>query len=287
MADKIVNLAASVKQRLLNIARAQGQVFDVVLVRFALERLLYRLSISDYRDRFILKGGMLVTMWVEDDNRVTRDCDFLGHGDSSEEGLKKAFAEIMALDGGDGLSFDAERLSVTAIREDMEYGGTRLRTVAYLERTRIPVTLDIAFGDALADTPRELSYPTLLDMEAPRIRTYPPATVIAEKFQAMVALGIANGRMKDYYDLWAIPKTVAISDAELDAAIAATFARRETPIPTERPPGLSADFTGDETKRRQWRAYADSIELKSVSLEEIVEAIWALVGPCCERLAAR
>jgi predicted nucleotidyltransferase component of viral defense system len=287
MADKIVNLAASVKQRLLNIARAQGQLFDVVLIRFALERLLYRLSISDYRDRFILKGGMLVTMWVEDDNRVTRDCDFLGHGDSSEEGLKKAFAAIMALEGADGLSFDADRISVTAIREDMEYGGTRLRTVAYLERTRIPVTLDIAFGDALADTPRELSYPTLLDMEAPRIRTYPPATVIAEKFQAMVALGIANSRMKDYYDLWAIPKTVAISDAELDAAIAATFARRETPIPTERPPGLSADFTGDETKRRQWRAYADSIELSSVSIEEIIEAIWALVGPCCERLAAR
>ena len=287
MADKPANLAASVKQRLLNIARAQGQVFDVVLVRFALERLLYRLSISEYRDRFILKGGMLVTLWVEDDNRVTRDCDFLGHGDSSEEGLKKTFAEIMALDGEHGLVFDRDRLSVTAIREDMEYGGTRLKTIAYLERTRIPVTLDIAFGDALAETPRELSYPTLLDMEAPTIRTYPPATVIAEKFQAMVALGVANGRMKDYYDLWALPRTLDIGNDELDAAIDATFTRRETQVPIQRPPGLSAEFTGDATKQRQWRAYAESIELASVSLEEIVEAIWALVGPSCERLSAR
>lgn len=287
MADKPVNLAASVKQRLLNIARARGQVFDVVLVRFALERLLYRLSISEYRDRFILKGGMLVTLWVSDDNRVTRDCDFLGHGDSSEEGLKKAFAEIMALDGDDGLVFDRDRLSVAAIREDMEYGGTRLRTAAFLERTRIPVTLDIAFGDALAATPREVSYPTLLDMDAPKIRTYPPATVIAEKFQAMVALGLANSRMKDYYDLWAIQRTVEIKADELDPAIGATFSRRDTPIPTDRPPGLSAEFTSDVTKQRQWRAYAESIELASVSLEEMVDAIWALVGPSCQRLTTR
>lgn len=287
MAKTPVNLAASVKQRLLNIARAQGQVFDVVLVRFALERLLYRLSVSEYHDRFILKGGMLVTLWVEDKNRVTRDCDFLGHGDSSAEGLRKAFTGIMALDGDDGLTFDAEKLTVTAIRDDMEYGGTRIRTIAYLERTRIPVTLDIAFGDALADTPREVSYPTLLDMDAPKIRTYPPATVVAEKFQAMVALGVANSRMKDYYDLWAIPRTVEISGDELDAAIGATFARRETPIPAGRPPGLSAEFSGDETKQRQWRAYAESIELTSVSLEEIVEAVWALVGPSCDRLAGR
>jgi Nucleotidyl transferase AbiEii toxin, Type IV TA system len=193
----------------------------------------------------------------------------------------------MALDGEDGLSFDVDRLSVTPIRDDMEYGGTRLRTTAYLERTRIPATLDIAFGDALADTPRELSYPTLLDMQPPNIHTYSPATVIAEKFQAMVALGIANGRMKDYYDLWAIPKTVKISGDELDAAIGATFARRETPIPAERPAGLSAEFTGDETKQRQWRAYAESIKLASISLEEIVEAVWALVEPSCERLTAR
>jgi len=286
MARAPTNVAASVRQRLLNIARAQGQLFDVVLVRFALERLLWRLSVSGHRDRFILKGGLLVTMWVEDEKRVTRDADFLGRGVAGEDSLKAAFTEIMAIPGDDGILFDTGSLTVTAIREDMEYGGTRLRTTAYLERTRIPVTLDIAFGDALADAPQDLTYPTLLDMDAPEIRAYPPATVLAEKFQAMVALGIANSRMKDYYDLWALPSTIAIVADELDAAIAATFARRKTAIPKDRPPGLSAEFAQDETKQRQWRAYAASIDLERVSLDEIVEAIWALVGPACARLAA-
>ncbi|MDB5709806.1 MAG: hypothetical protein JWL96_1876, partial [Sphingomonas bacterium] len=206
MAREPVNRAASVKDRLLNLARREHRVFDIVLVRYALERLLYRLSISNHRDRFILKGGMLVTIWLQHDNRETRDADFLGHGDTSDEGLKAAFAEIMAIPNDDGLQFDIGGLTATAIREEMEYGGVRLRTTAYLERTRIPVTIDIGFGDALAEAPRPLGYPTLLDMESPQIRSYPPAAVVAEKFQAMVALGIANGRMKDYYDLWAVPK---------------------------------------------------------------------------------
>jgi predicted nucleotidyltransferase component of viral defense system len=284
MAKQPTNIAASVRQRLLNIARAQRQLYDVILVRFALERLLYRLSISSHRDRFILKGGLLVTTLVGDEKRVTRDADFLGHGDASEEGLKTAFAEIMSIAGDDGIDFDVKSLSVTPIREEMEYGGARLRATAYLERTRIPVTLDVAFGDALAEGPQDLSYPTLLEMEAPNIRAYPIATVIAEKFHAMVALGIANSRMKDYYDIWAIPKAMPIPADELDAAIRATFERRKTGVPSDRPPGLSAEFVEDETKRRQWRAYAASIELEGVSLDEVVKAIWTLVGPSCARL---
>ena len=284
MAKQPGNIAASVRQRLLNIARAQGQLFDVILVRFALERLLFRLSVSSHRDQFILKGGLLVTMLVGDEERVTRDADFLGRGDASEEGLKTAFAEIMSITGDDGIVFDVESLTVTPIREEMEYGGTRLRATAYLERTRIPVTLDIAFGDALAEGPQDLSYPTLLEMAAPNIRAYPIATVIAEKFQAMVALGIANSRMKDYYDIWAIPKAIPIPADELDAAIGATFERRKTEVPSARPPGLSAEFIQDETKRRQWRAYAASIELEGVSLDEVVEAIWTSVGPSCAQL---
>lgn len=287
MAKEPVNIVASVKQRLLNLARAEGQLFDVLLVRFALERLLYRLANSKHRDRFILKGGMLVTLWLEEDNRTTRDIDFLGRGDANGESLKAAFAEIMSIECDDGLKFDIDKLSVTTIREEMEYGGTRLQTVAYLERTRIPITVDIAFGDALADGPTEVAYPSLLDMEAPKVRTYPPATVIAEKFQAMVALGRANSRMKDYYDLWAIPKTLTIDERELDDAIAATFARRRTAIPSERPDGLSAAFAGDELKQRQWRAYARSLELDGVSFDEVVEAVWALVAPSCGRLLTR
>jgi predicted nucleotidyltransferase component of viral defense system len=284
MAKPATNIAASVKQRLLNKARAEGQVFDVILIRFALERLLYRLANSKHRERFILKGGMLVTLWLKEDNRTTRDLDFLGHGDSNEAGLKATFAEIMAIESDDGLKFDIDNLSVTPIRDEMEYGGTRLRTTAFLEKTKIPITLDIAFGDALAADPREFSFTSLLDMEAPKVRAYPPATVIAEKFQAMVALGLANSRMKDYYDLWAIPKTLPIGGQELDDAIAATFTRRKTEIPSKRSAGLSPEFAGDELKRRQWRAYAASIDLDRVALHTVTNAIWDLVGPSCKRL---
>ncbi|MES2176116.1 MAG: nucleotidyl transferase AbiEii/AbiGii toxin family protein [Pseudomonadota bacterium] len=159
-------MAKSVKDRLLNIARQEGRVFDVL--RFALERLLYRLSVSEHRDRFVLKGGMLVTVWVEDDNRVTRDADFLGHGDPDPERLAADFREIMAIESEDGLVFDLDALAATAIREDMEYGGTRLKTAAYIEKTRIPVTIDIGFGDAMADATQQLDYPTLLDLPAPQ-----------------------------------------------------------------------------------------------------------------------
>lgn len=281
------NMAKSVKDRLLNIARKEGRAFDVLLVRFALERLLYRLSFSAHRDRFVLKGGMLVTIWVADDNRVTRDADFLGHGDSDPDCLVADFREIMAIESDDGLAFDIDALAATVIREEMEYGGVRLKTAAYLEKTRIPVTIDIGFGDAMADGAQRLDYPTLLDFPVPQVRSYPPATVIAEKFQAMVALGVLNGRMKDYYDLWAIPRAIDISDDDLDAAIRATFERRRTPIPNDRPPGLSVEMTGDEGKQRQWRAYAASLELDNVSLESIVEAVWELVGPSCARIVAQ
>lgn len=286
MAKTPTNMAKSVKDRLLNIARQEGRVFDVLLVRFALERLLYRLSVSEHRDRFVLKGGMLVTVWVEDDNRVTRDADFLGHGDPDPERLAADFREIMAIESDDGLVFDLDALAATAIREEMEYGGTRLKTSAYLEKTRIPVTIDIGFGDAMADATQQLDYPTLLDLPAPNVRAYPPATVIAEKFQAMVALGVLNGRMKDYYDLWAIPRALEIDADDLDAAIAATFERRQTAIPTERPPGLSAEMVDDEVKQRQWRAYAASVELENVSLESIIDKVWGLVGPSCARIVA-
>ena len=280
------NQAASIKQRLLNLARKEGRVYEVVLVRYALERLLYRLSISDHGDRFILKGGMLVTLWIEGGNRETRDADFLGFGDASTDNLKATFAEVMAMTADDGLVFDIETLTATTIREDMEYEGVRLRTTAFLEKSRIPVTIDIGFGDAIAAGAQPFAYPSLLGMETPRIRTYPPATVVAEKFQAMVALGVANGRMKDYFDLWAIARAVPVSDGELDAAIRATFERRRTAVPSEQPPGLSKALSADEVKQRQWRAYAQSIDVPDLSLEEVVDAAWALVGPACSRIVS-
>lgn len=284
MADAPKNLAASVKQRLLNKARQEGRAFDILLVRFALERLLFRLSMSAHRESYILKGGMLVTQWLEHDNRETRDADFLGFGEADAEAIKAIFAEIMTIAGDDGLEFDTDALAASAIREEMEYGGVRLRTTAYLERTRIPVTLDIGFGDALADASQTIEYPSLLDMARPSIRAYPPAAVIAEKFQAVVALGLANGRMKDFYDLWAIPKAMLIDDHRLDAAIAATFERRATPVPGDRPVGLSETMAQDADAQRRWRAYVDSLGLPALDFAAVTDDIWELLAPSCARL---
>jgi predicted nucleotidyltransferase component of viral defense system len=284
MVNEPNNSPASVRQRLLNIAREEGRVFDVVLVTYSLERLMYRLSISKYRDMFVLKGGMLVTLWIGDENRVTRDADFLGFGDASGDKLISVFAQILSTSADDGLVYDVERLTAEAIREEQQYGGVRLKTIANLGKTRIPIVVDVAFGDAMTITDYTIEYPTLLDMPAANVRAYRPANVVAEKFHAIVALGLVNSRMKDYYDLWAILNSQAMERDELAEAIGATFDRRKTAVPTETPAGLAANFSKDTQKLRQWSAYASSIELKGVSLEAVTEFVWTVLGPVCEQL---
>jgi len=283
MADQPKNIAASVRARLLNLARAERQAFDVVLVAFGLERFIYRLSVSAHRDRFVLKGGMLVTLWTKDRGRFTRDIDFLSFGAEDEATLKKTIAEILTIDAGDGLVFDGASLTAAPIREDQVYGGMRLKTVAYLEKTRIPITIDVGFGDALGNPDYILDYGSLLDFPSASVRAYSPETVIAEKFQAVVALGIINGRMKDFYDLWALPKAVDIDLDDLQASIEKTFERRQTQVPKERPPGLSQEFATDATKSAQWRAYSEATEIEGISFAEIVDDIWTTLEPICGR----
>ncbi len=217
---------------------------------------------------------MLVTLWTTDPGRFTRDIDFLAFGQTGDAALTAIFSEILALDAGDGLEFSIDTITTTDIRENQVYGGKRLRTVAYLGKTEIPITIDLGFGDALPDPNYEIEYGSILDFEPARIRAYSPATVIAEKFQAVVALGLINGRMKDFYDLWAIPSATKIEPGDLCVAIAATFERRNTPIPTEAPQGLSMAFAEDPAKARQWLTYADGTELKGVPLSTVVADIW-------------
>ncbi len=286
MAKAPKDISASVRQRLLNLARQEQQVFDVVLVAFGLERLVYRLSISDYRDRFVLKGGMLVTLWTEDTGRFTRDIDFLAFGEDDEASLKEAFEAILSIDAGDGLVFDAANLTAAPIREDQVYGGMRLKTVAYLGKTRIPITVDLGFGDALGDPAYQIDYGSLLDFPTASIRAYSPATVIAEKFQAVVSLGIANGRMKDFYDLWALPKSLEIGNDELAQTIRKTFERRDTEIPTTLPVGLSPEFSEDPDKIIQWAAYAESTDLEAIPLAEVTGEIWEWLEPVCKMAVA-
>ena len=286
MRKPVVNLAASTRARLLAYAKAKGLAFDLVLTRFALERLLDRLSRSSHADRFVLKGGMLVMVWFDEPLRATRDLDLLGFGDPTPEGLRATFAEIMAMPAEDALEFDYAGLSVTSIRDADQYGGIRLRTTASLANARIPVVIDIAFGDAVEPGLTSIQLPVLLDLPPPHIRAYAPETVIAEKFQAMVALGRANSRMKDIFDVWSLFNAYELDPERVANALAATFARRRTPLPETVPDALTPAFGEDPSKVRQWRAFNDGLSNEPPTLVEVIANLAAHLMPLTARARA-
>jgi len=279
MAKKIKNIGASVRARLLKLSREKGQSFDLVLTRFALERLLFRLSQSRFADRFVLKGAMLLMSWLEEPHRGTRDLDLLGFGDPNSDAMLLAFQEILTQDAGDGVMFDATALRVDRIREELEYGGLRLRTTASISGARINLTIDIGFGDALEPGAEVIDYPVLLDHPAPRLQAYARETVIAEKFQAMVALGRANSRMKDFYDIWILSRSFSFDDDRLARAIAATFERRGTAIPVDRPDALSPAFATDKLKQKQWRTFLEDAALSPGTLADVTDNLAAFLMP--------
>jgi len=279
MPKEIRNIGASVRARLQNLSRETGQSFDLVLTRYALERLLYRLSTSAYAERFVLKGAMLLISWFEDPHRATRDLDLLGFGDPSPDAMVAAFKEILATDVEDGVEFDLDALRVDQIREELEYGGLRLRTTASISGARIAVTVDVGFGDALEPGAEAIDYPSMLDLPTPRLRACARETVIAEKFQAMVALGLANSRMKDFYDIWLLSQSFTFDDDRLARAIAATFSRRGTEIPTDLPDALTPAFATDEQKQSQWRAFLDNVALHPGSLADVITGVAGFIMP--------
>ena len=279
MPKEIRNIGASVRARLQNISRKTGQSFELILTRYALERLLYRLSTSAYAERFVLKGAMLLTSWFEDPHRATRDLDLLGFGDPDPDVMIAAFREILAADVADGVEFDSDALRVDQIREELEYGGLRLRTTASISGARIAVTVDVGFGDALEPGAEVIDYPSMLDLPTPRLRAYARETVIAEKFQAMVALGRANSRMKDFYDIWLLNQSFPFDDDRLARAIAATFERRGTEIPAELPDALTPAFATDEQKQSQWNAFLETVALHPGSLADVMEGVAGFIMP--------
>lgn len=279
MAREIRNLGASVRARLLKLSKANGQSFDLVLTRFALERLLYRLSHSPHADRFVLKGAMLMMSWFDDPHRVTRDLDLLGFGDPGEDAMLAIFREILSHGGGDGVAFDPHTLWVDRVRDGLGYGGLRLRTIASVDGARISLTIDVGFGDALEPGTEVIDYPVMLDDPAPRLRAYARETVIAEKFQAMVALGRANSRMKDFYDIWVLSRSFSFEGDRLARAIAATFSRRGTEIPAESPDALTRDFAEDEQKQRQWRSFVEGVATNPGPLLQVIEDLAAFLMP--------
>jgi predicted nucleotidyltransferase component of viral defense system len=249
--------------------------------------LLYRLSNTSHRDRFVLKGAMLMTTWFDDPHRPTRDVDFLGYGDSTPESMLAVFREVCAIEGGDGVIFDVDALRVELIREELEYGGLRLRTTARLAGARITVVIDIGFGDAIEPGIEEINLPALLDFPEPRLRAYARETVVAEKFQAMVMLGLANSRMKDYYDIWMLSRSYDFDAERLSCAIAATFARRGTAIPEEVPDALTAAFATDATKQRQWAAFVRDLAADVPALEAIVTDLADFLMPFAQQARHR
>jgi predicted nucleotidyltransferase component of viral defense system len=283
MRKPVQNIGVSVRARLLNLAKQRNQPFELLLIRYTLERFLYRLSTSKHRERFALKGAMLMRHWLDDPHRPTRDLDLLGFGDSDPELTLKIFREICAVKADDAVVFDVDGLVVDRVRDESGYSGLRLKTYATVDGARVRVVIDIGYGDATEPGLNDIELPVLLDQPAPNLRAYPYETVIAEKFQAMVALGLANSRLKDFYDIWILAQTCDFKDGRLAQAIAATFARRKTEIPTERPDGLTLAFASDPTKQQQWNGFVEEVAVNPGPLVDVVEALAAFLLPHAEK----
>lgn len=279
MAKEIKNIGASVRTRLMNIAREQKQTFNFVLNRYAIERLLYRLSQSKHADRFVLKGATLLMTWFDEPFRGTQDLDLLGYGDPDPDAVLGLFREILAIDDPDGVNFDVAAARIDRIREEVEYGGVRIRTIAEIGGAQVPVSVDIGFGDATEPGAEDMDFPVMLEMSAPKLQGYARETVIAEKFQAMVALGHANTRLKDYYDIWILSQSFTFEDDRLPQAIAATFDRRGTPIPVALPDALTDAFAANDQKKQQWQAFIGGVALDPGSLSDVVESIASFIMP--------
>lgn len=266
-----VGLARSVQTRLVRHAKEVGIEPNLVLTRYAIERFLYRLSQSPYAERFVLKGALLMLVWLGETLRPTRDADLLGFGDLSDEAIASIFTEICKIEvEPDGLVFLAETVQVEPIRLEDGYGGRRVKLSARLGAARLQVQVDVGIGDATVPPPRWLDYPALLDLPKPRLRTYAPETVVAEKLHAMVLLGIRNSRMKDYFDLHALAHTGVPDFGLIGNAIAATFERRRTPVPNGLPIGLTNEFARDPAKQAQWGAFLRKNGLAAPGLEQVV-----------------
>ena len=276
------NVAASVRARLQNLAREQQANFQRVLTRYGLERFLFRLSASPHKELFVLKGAMLYAAWLEDPFRSTRDLDLLSLADQEMAPLLETIRGVCAQPvADDGLRFDTENILAAPFDEDRTHGAFRVRTSAQLGTAIIPVQIDVGFGDTVTPGPLELEYPVLLDHPTPTLYAYPRETLVAEKFEAIVALDLANSRMKDFYDLLAMSRLFSFDGVTLAAAIRATFETRATAIPRERPPPLTHAFSEDPQKIRQWRSFLarDPLLIHEPDLHTVIRELGDFIMP--------
>ena len=267
----IKNIGASVRTRINNKAKEDKVNTLFLLTRYALERMLYRLSVSEHRDSFLLKGALLFDLWYDVPLRPTRDIDLLGFGMAEIPHLLKVFEDLCAIEVEDGIKFEATSIKAEEIRKEANYSGTRVTLIGTIDGAKCTVQIDVGYGDAVTPAPEIATYPVMLkDMPAPELRVYPRYSVIAEKFEAIVSLGIANSRMKDYFDLWVLLRNATLDSAILEQAVHATFKRRGTALQTDTPVGLSDQFSLDKSRVDLWDAFVGRNKLKAESLPDTV-----------------
>lgn len=273
MSSEKRNLPASVHQRLLNKAHETGQPFNELLQYYGIERLLYRLSISDHAEKFILKGALMFNAWGLANQRPTRDIDLLGYTQNTIEHIVSIFQDVCRLDAEpDGLEFETDHIRGERITEDTAYEGIRINIISRLGKTRLPIQIDIGFADAVTPAPASVDYPTILDFPIPHLFGYPPETTIAEKFQAMTILGMANSRMKDIYDIWMLITNFEFDGRIVQSALERTFQNRNTELPVETHVIFSEGFA--ENKMEQWHAFAKKIKDENkVEMKQIVRTM--------------
>lgn len=268
------NRAVSIRTRLKQHADATKEDFNLVLTRYGIERLLYRLATSEHAAQFVLKGALLFALWYGQAHRPTRDADLLGFGPDDPQVLAAVFRSLCGMRVDDGVLFDAASVRVGTIRKEARYGGVRVDIRATLDNARIALQVDVGFGDAVTPAPPTMAYPGLLrDVPTAPLRVYPKATVVAEKLHAVCILGLTNSRMKDYFDLNLLLQDHEVDDAELRGAVTATFQRRQSPVPAQAPIGLSDAFAADPGKRTQWAAFLRKNRLDALELEAVVRRL--------------
>ena len=273
------NIPASVRQRILNRAKSDRRPFNELLQYYAMERFLYRLSQSAHADRFILKGALMLRVWRSPELRPTMDIDMLGRTSNKEADIIAQIRDILSMDvEADGLAFDADSIQTERITEDADYEGIRIRFRGALDSARINMQVDIGFGDVVYPEPEESELPTMLDSPAPRLLCYSRESSIAEKFEAMVKLGVLNSRMKDFYDIWLLSRQFDFDGAKLAEAIRLTFERRGTALPTE----IEA-FTEPfiDAKQIQWTTFWKRLQQDHVpvSFREVTTAVDGFLTP--------
>jgi hypothetical protein len=281
--ERPTNLAASVADRLLQRTRITGEDHQLLLTRYGLERLMYRLSLSEAADQFVVKGALVFLVWRDDPFRMTRDLDLMATRQPSADQLLRLFRSLCLLKVvEDGVEYDEGSVAVTEIREDQQYGGFRVTMRGRLAKIRLPIQVDIGFGDAMTPEAKPGWFPVLLDFPAPMLRLYSKETVVAEKAEAMVQLGLVNSRMKDYYDLWILLREFEFNGELLKTAIHATFVRRKTPLPFDAPAGLTEEYSENGQKQSQWDSFLRRTHAKnplSIDFKTLVKEVRGFLLP--------